>query len=59
MRADPDVRVTAIASRRLSRAAEFTDRLKGAPVEGYDALLDRDDVDRTHIPLPDRMHAEW
>jgi len=59
MRADPDVRVTAIASRRLSRAAEFIDRFGGAPVEGYDALLDRDDVDAVYIPLPARMHAEW
>jgi len=59
MVADPGVRVAAIASRRLSRASEFTDRFGGAPVEGYGALLDRDDVDAVYIPLPARMHAEW
>lgn len=52
-------RLTAVASRDAQRAKRFTDRFGGAPVAGYDALLDRDDVDAAYIALPALMHAEW
>ncbi|MEU3722500.1 Gfo/Idh/MocA family oxidoreductase [Streptomyces sp. NPDC031705] len=56
---NPAVEVAAIASRSRESAVRFTDRFGGVPVEGYDALLERDDVDAVYIPLPGRLHAEW
>ncbi|MFF8791165.1 Gfo/Idh/MocA family protein [Streptomyces sp. NPDC015125] len=53
------VQVTAIASRDERSAAKFTDRFGGVPLEGYDLLLGRDDVDAVYIPLPGLLHAEW
>ncbi|WP_030615968.1 Gfo/Idh/MocA family protein [Streptomyces sclerotialus] len=59
MESNPAVRVTAIASRHQRSAAGFTERFGGVPLEGYGALLDRDDVDAVYIPLPGLLHAEW
>ncbi|WP_348651318.1 Gfo/Idh/MocA family oxidoreductase [Micromonospora sp. WMMD1128] len=59
MLAEPAIQVTAIASRDRGKAAVFADRFSGAAVEGYQALLDRDDVDAVYLPLPARLHAEW
>jgi NDP-hexose-3-ketoreductase len=59
MMAEPAMRVVAIASRELSKAAAFTDRFGGVPLDGYAALLQRADVDAVYIPLPALMHAEW
>ncbi|MEH0424363.1 Gfo/Idh/MocA family protein [Streptomyces sp. B21-083] len=57
--ADPDTEVTAIASRREAKARSFTDRFGGEPVEGYDRLLERSDIDAVYVPLPALLHAEW
>jgi NDP-hexose-3-ketoreductase len=59
MLSDAAVQIVAIASRDRRRAAEFTDRFGGIPLEGYDSLLERDDVDAVYIPLPALLHAEW
>ncbi|GLX23047.1 MULTISPECIES: Gfo/Idh/MocA family protein [Streptomyces] len=56
---NPAVEVAAVASRRAETAARFTGRFGGTPVVGYDALLEREDVDAVYIPLPGRLHAEW
>jgi predicted dehydrogenase len=44
----------------LRSAQEFaqTQAIERA-IEGYDALLEADDVDAIYIPLPNGMHAEW
>lgn len=54
------VEVTSIASRTADRAQWCADQY-GLPhaVEGYQALLARDDVDAVYISLPPSMHAEW
>ncbi|SFX77417.1 Gfo/Idh/MocA family oxidoreductase (plasmid) [Streptomyces atratus] len=57
--ADAAIDVTAIASRSLGRATEFTDRFGGVPLAGYDVLLARPDVEAVYIPLPGMLHAEW
>ncbi|WP_308019987.1 Gfo/Idh/MocA family oxidoreductase [Streptomyces sp. SP2-10] len=57
--AEPGVEVAAIASRKPERAAALTGRFGGEPVEGYAALLERDDVDAVYVPLPAALHAEW
>ncbi|MFG2044490.1 Gfo/Idh/MocA family protein [Dactylosporangium sp. NPDC048998] len=57
--ADPEVRLVAVASRDAAKARTFTDRFGGEPVGGYDALLERTDVDAVYLPLPAVLHAEW
>ncbi|MEU1284831.1 Gfo/Idh/MocA family oxidoreductase [Kitasatospora sp. NPDC005856] len=57
--AEPLIEVTAIASRQEKKARQFTDRFGGTPVEGYDSLLERDDVDAVYVPLPAVLHADW
>ena len=54
------VTVTAIASRTEDRAKWFADQY-GIPasVTGYQALLQRDDVDAVYIALPPSLHHEW
>ena len=54
------VAVTAIASRTLDRARTSAAEhgIENA-IEGYNALLQRDDVDAVYITLPPSMHAEW
>ena len=59
MLAEGVVDLVAIASRDKRRAVEFTERFGGDPIEGYESLLDRVDVDAVYIPLPARLHAEW
>jgi dTDP-3,4-didehydro-2,6-dideoxy-alpha-D-glucose 3-reductase len=57
--AHPDVRLTALASRDPAKARRFAERFGGEPVAGYEALLDRADVDAVYVPLPVHLHAEW
>ncbi|MGP4029193.1 Gfo/Idh/MocA family protein [Actinomadura sp. 3N407] len=59
LEAEPLTEVTAIASRQWDRAKRFTERFGGEPVEGYTALLERDDIDAVYVPLPAVLHAEW
>lgn len=59
LEAEPLTEVAAIASRGWDRAQRFTDRFGGEPVEGYAALLERDDIDAVYVPLPAVLHAEW
>ncbi|MDG2224155.1 MAG: Gfo/Idh/MocA family oxidoreductase [Rubripirellula sp.] len=54
------VEVTAIASRTAERARWYADQYGiAAAVEGYQALLERDDVDAVYLSLPPSLHAEW
>ncbi|QEG40022.1 Gfo/Idh/MocA family protein [Roseimaritima ulvae] len=60
--------VSAVASRSQNAADRFIDECmqevpmssgRPAAVEGYEALLQRDDVDAVYIPLPTSMRLEW
>ncbi|MGB7348209.1 MAG: Gfo/Idh/MocA family oxidoreductase [Pirellulaceae bacterium] len=54
------VSVTAIASRTEERAKWYADQYGiAAAVTGYQALLERDDVDAVYISLPPSLHKEW
>jgi predicted dehydrogenase len=54
------VTVNAIASRTEDRAKWFADQYGiPAPVTGYQALLQRDDVDAVYIALPPSLHHQW
>ncbi|MGW0845448.1 Gfo/Idh/MocA family protein [Streptomyces sp. NPDC002787] len=57
--AEPRTRLVAVASRDGAKARRFTDRFGGEPVEGYERLLDRTDLDAVYIPLPTGLHARW
>ncbi|MCA9140700.1 MAG: Gfo/Idh/MocA family oxidoreductase [Planctomycetales bacterium] len=54
------VSVTAIASRTQDRADWFASQYGiAAAVQGYQQLLQRDDVDGVYLSLPPSMHSEW
>jgi NDP-hexose-3-ketoreductase len=55
----PEIEISAVASRDLAKAEGFAGRFGGDPVRGYEALLERTDVDAVYIPLPAGLHAEW
>ncbi|MFE0733508.1 Gfo/Idh/MocA family protein [Streptomyces sp. NPDC058855] len=57
--ASPHTVLAAIASRTAGRARAATEAFGGAPVEGYETLLERPDVDAVYIPLPVALHAPW
>lgn len=55
-----DVKVTAIASRDGTRARWYADQYGiHSAVQGYQELLQRDDVDAVYISLPPSMHQSW
>ena len=54
------VQVTSIASRSMERADWFASQYGiAAAVNGYEALLQREDVDAVYISLPPSLHLEW
>ncbi|WP_243788670.1 Gfo/Idh/MocA family protein [Saccharopolyspora gloriosae] len=55
----PGAEITAIASRSADKARALAARFTADPVEGYQRLLDRADVDAVYLPLPSGLHAEW
>ncbi|TDV54945.1 Gfo/Idh/MocA family protein [Actinophytocola oryzae] len=59
LRAADGVEPVAVASRRLDTASGAADEFGLVAVEGYQALLDRDDIDAVYIPLPTGLHAQW
>ncbi|MEM9587094.1 MAG: Gfo/Idh/MocA family oxidoreductase [Planctomycetota bacterium] len=60
LQSTPGVQVTAIASRTADRAKWYADQYGiGHAIEGYDALMNRDDVDAVYNSLPPSLHLEW
>ncbi|MEU3463281.1 Gfo/Idh/MocA family oxidoreductase [Streptomyces sp. NPDC006733] len=55
----PNLRITALASRDAAKAGRFAERFGGAAVTGYEALLERDDVDAVYVVLPTGLHHAW
>lgn len=54
------VHVTTIGSRTSDRANWYAQQYGIAnPVAGYQAVLQRDDVEAVYIALPPALHAEW
>jgi predicted dehydrogenase len=59
--------IVAVASRNKAKAQDWIDECQGhvpfatkpEAVEGYDALLTRDDIDAVYIPLPTGVRKEW
>lgn len=48
-----------IASRQLEKVLPMAQRFGCEAIEGYDALLDRSDVEAIYMPLPTGLHKEW
>jgi dTDP-3,4-didehydro-2,6-dideoxy-alpha-D-glucose 3-reductase len=57
--AAPGVRVAAVASRALAKAEPVAELFGAEPVEGYQLLLERPDIDAVYVPLPPGLHEEW
>jgi len=56
----PEIEVRAIASRSLATSRAWADQYGiGLALEGYDALIARDDLDAVYIPLPNSLHVDW
>lgn len=55
----PGNAVKAIGSRSQETAQQAAKPFDCEAVEGYQALLDRADIDAVYIPLPTGMHYEW
>jgi len=49
----------AVASRSFQKAKETADEFGLEPIEGYENLISREDIDAVYIPLPTGMHYEW
>lgn len=54
-----DLVVTHVAAREADRARDFGTEHGLQPVESYDALLARDDLDLIYIAVPPSNHREW
>ncbi|MCP5105097.1 MAG: Gfo/Idh/MocA family oxidoreductase [bacterium] len=59
IRASGVFELTAVASRTLGKAKKLAETFGCDAVEGYDNLLEREDIDAVYIPLPPGLHREW
>ncbi|WP_329215656.1 Gfo/Idh/MocA family oxidoreductase [Streptomyces sp. NBC_01485] len=57
--ASPGLELAAVASRDRARAEQVGRRFDCRPVQGYDELLDADDIQAVYVPLPAALHAPW
>ncbi|MFC9426291.1 Gfo/Idh/MocA family protein [Streptomyces sp. NPDC056987] len=55
----PGIEIAAVASRDPAKARQVAERFGCRPVHGYDALLERDDIQAVYVPLPAALHARW
>lgn len=49
----------AVASRTKQKAETFAKAFDCEPIEGYENLLAREDIDAVYMPLPTGLHDEW
>lgn len=54
-----DLKLICIASRSLEKAQKAAAQFHCEAIEGYDALLTRNDIDAIYMPLPTGLHEEW
>src|SRR5258707_26812 len=59
MKAVPGLDLVAVASRSREKADAFASQFGVEPMVGYQALVDRQDIDALYVPLPTGLHAEW
>jgi len=51
--------LAAVSSRSAEKAKAFAAKFGAEPVTGYEALLNREEIDALYIPLPPGLHHEW
>lgn len=51
--------VAVLASSDLKKASALAKRFGGVPVEGYEALIERDDVSAVYVATPIGLHRDW
>ena len=51
--------VVSIASRDYEKAKEWATMFNIKAEESYDSLIESDEIDAVHIPLPNSLHKEW
>ncbi|WP_327071970.1 Gfo/Idh/MocA family protein [Kitasatospora sp. NBC_01302] len=56
---NPLLRLVGVASRNGAKAQKFADEFGCEAIDGYDRLIDRDDIDAVYVPLPAGLHAQW
>lgn len=54
-----DFNLIGVASRTKEKAEEYALKFECEAIAGYDALIERKDVDALYIPLPTGMHLEY
>jgi len=59
MAAEPAIDLVAVASRTPEKSARFAAGFGCEPVVGYEALLERTDLDAVYLPLPAALHQPW
>jgi predicted dehydrogenase len=52
-------RLVAAGSRGMESAQAFADEFGGRGVEGYQALLEDEEIDAVYLALPNGLHKEW
>jgi NDP-hexose-3-ketoreductase len=51
--------LVAVASRTKAKAEQVATRFNTEAIEGYQTLLERDDINAVYVPLPTGLHDEW
>jgi NDP-hexose-3-ketoreductase len=51
--------IVGVASRTLKRANQFSSKFNLKPFNGYQSLIEHDQVEAVYIPLPNSLHFEW
>jgi len=59
MRSMEEWELAAVASRSLEKAKRFAGKFNCEPIENYESLLEREDIEAVYIPLPNALHYEW
>ena len=59
IKAGPEAKLVAVASRSEEKARLVAANFQIEGIKGYEALLNRKDIDIVYIPLPNNLHFEW
>ena len=51
--------LVAVASRTQEKASAFAKEFGCEAIEGYDNIVNREDIDAIYLPLPTGIHEEW
>lgn len=51
--------LVAVASRSIEKAEKFAKQFDCEPIEGYQNLLNKKEIEAIYLPLPTGLHDEW